>query len=154
MIRPGDRRTDEGGWYIMAVSRDAPIYTIGAVRRLTGLTDRQIRYYDETGLVVPARTPGNQRLYSEADVDALREVKRLLGQGRRIEEVRSMLSLRQRSQPASLGELMKSSDAAMRFGGPVSLRSVYPLADRPELLRTIDIRRNPAPSRKAPTRDE
>lgn len=138
----------------MEVSRDAPVYTIGAVRRLTGLTDRQIRYYDQTGLVVPARTPGNQRLYSEADVDALREVKRLLAQGRRIDEVKSILALRHRSQPGSLGELMKSSDAAMRFGDSVSLRSVYPLANRPELLRTIDIRRNPAPAQKAPIRKE
>lgn len=132
----------------MDVPRDAPVYTIGAVRRLTGLTDRQIRYYDETGLVVPARTPGNQRLYSEADVDALREVKHLLTEGRRIDEVRAILALRRRARAASREDLMKSSDAAMRFGEAVSLRSVYPLANRPELLRTIDTRRNPTPSGK------
>ncbi|MBC7084055.1 MAG: MerR family transcriptional regulator, glutamine synthetase repressor [Bacillota bacterium] len=132
----------------MDVPRDAPVYTIGAVRRLTGLTDRQIRYYDETGLVVPARTPGNQRLYSEADVDALREVKHLLAEGRRIDEVRAILALRRRARAGSREDLMKSSDAAMRFGEAVSLRSVYPLANRPELLRTIDTRRNPTPAGK------
>ena len=132
----------------MDVPRDASVYTIGAVRRLTGLTDRQIRYYDETGLVVPARTPGNQRLYSEADVDALREIKHLLAEGRRIDEVRAILALRRRARAAGREDLMKSSDAAMRFGEAVSLRSVYPLANRPELLRTIDTRRNPTPTGK------
>ena len=132
---------------VVDVPRDAPLYTIGAVRRLTGLTDRQIRYYDETGLVVPARTPGNQRLYSEADVEALKEVKRLLAQRWRIDEVRAMLAARRGPQATGRDDLVKSSDAAMRFGEVVSLRSVYPLANRPELLRMIDTRRNPAPKR-------
>ncbi|MGE5573950.1 MAG: MerR family transcriptional regulator [Bacteroidota bacterium] len=127
----------------MDVPRDAPVYTIGAVRRLTGLTDRQIRYYDETGLVVPARTPGNQRLYSEAHVDTLREIKHLLAEGRRIDEVRAILALRSRVRAASREDLMKSSDAGMRFGEGAALRSIYPLANRPELLRAIDTRRNP-----------
>ena len=129
----------------MDVPRDAPVYTIGAVRRLTGLTDRQIRYYDETGLVVPVRTPGNQRLYSEADVGALREIKHLLAEGRRIDEVRAILALRSRARAASREDLMKSSDAGMRFGEAAALRSVYPLANRPELLRAIDTRRNHTP---------
>lgn len=132
----------------MDVPRDAPVYTIGAVRRLSGLTDRQIRYYDETGLVVPVRTPGNQRLYSEADVDALREIKHLLAEGRRIDEVRAILALRSRARAASREDLMKSSDAGMRFGEAAALRSVYPLANRPELLRAIDTRRNATPRDK------
>ncbi len=132
----------------MDVPRDAPVYTIGAVRRLSGLTDRQIRYYDETGLVVPVRTPGNQRLYSEADVGALREIKHLLAEGRRIDEVRAILALRSRARAASREDLMKSSDAGMRFGEAAALRSVYPLANRPELLRAIDTRRNATPRDK------
>ncbi len=57
------------------------IYPMRVVRRLTGLTDRQIRYYEQTGLVVPARTPGRQRLYSQEDIERLLRVKALLAQG-------------------------------------------------------------------------
>lgn len=123
----------------MDVSRYAPVYGIGAVRTLTGLSDRQIRYYDETGLVVPTRTRGNRRLYSKADVDALEFVKRLLTEGRRVAEVKEALAERAttRARPEP-DNLIRSSDALARFGETVSLRSVYPLANRPELLKTLD----------------
>ncbi|MBE3577136.1 MAG: MerR family transcriptional regulator [Limnochordales bacterium] len=70
---------------------DLPVYPIGVVEKLTGLSGRRIRYYEATGLVVPARTKGNQRLYSPADVDRLLKVKELLGQGLNIEGVRAVL---------------------------------------------------------------
>ncbi|MEW6227991.1 MAG: MerR family transcriptional regulator [Bacillota bacterium] len=122
----------------MDVPRDAPVYAIGAVRQLTGLTDRQIRYYGERGLVVPSRSRGNQRLYSQADVEALKEVKRLLAEGRRIGEAKEALIERKRVQGEAREDLIRSSDAMARFGETVSLRSVYPLANRPEFLKTLD----------------
>lgn len=130
------------------VPRDAPVYAIGAVRQLTGLTDRQVRYYGEMGLVVPARTRGNQRLYSQAEVDALKEVERLLAEGRRIGEVREALVERKRAQAGTREGLVRSSDAMARFGEMVSLRSVYPLANRPELLKTLDSLRDRNAERK------
>lgn len=121
------------------VPRDAPVFTMAAVRRLTGLTDRQIRYYDQVGLVVPRRTRGNRRLYSQADVEALNYVKRLLADGHRVAEAREAMARRAAAQARPVPErLMRSSDAVARFPGAVSLRSVYPLENRPELLKTLD----------------
>ncbi len=57
------------------------------VRRRTGLTARQIRYYDQQGLVVPTRTAGGHRLYSDAQVARLLAVKALLGNGRSLADV-------------------------------------------------------------------
>ncbi|MFZ5923749.1 MAG: MerR family transcriptional regulator [Bacillota bacterium] len=120
------------------VPRDAPLYAVGTVRQLTGLTDRQIRYYGERGLVVPARSRGNQRLYSQTDVDALEEVKRLLAEGRRIGEVKKALIERKSAQGGTREDLIRSSDAMARFGETVSLRSIHPFANRPEFLKTLD----------------
>ena len=52
---------------------------IGELAELTGTTPRTIRYYEEIGLLPEAedRVSGKRRLYTEADVDRLRELIRL-----------------------------------------------------------------------------
>jgi DNA-binding transcriptional MerR regulator len=52
---------------------------IGEVAELTGTTPRTIRYYEEIGLMPGAgeRTQGQHRVYSEADVERVREIIRL-----------------------------------------------------------------------------
>jgi DNA-binding transcriptional MerR regulator len=52
---------------------------IGDVATLTGTTPRTIRYYEEIGLLEPSgeRAAGKHRLYSEADVERLRDLLRL-----------------------------------------------------------------------------
>ncbi|HEV2981046.1 MAG TPA: MerR family transcriptional regulator, partial [Solirubrobacteraceae bacterium] len=67
---------------------------IGDVARLVGTTPRTIRYYEEIGLIAqaPARPSGRHRLYSESEVERLREVmrlKHLLGVS--LEELRTLL---------------------------------------------------------------
>lgn len=62
------------------------------VKEETGLTSRQIRYYDETELVFPERTKGNQRLFSEDDISRMKKVKSLLEEGYTIEAVKNKLN--------------------------------------------------------------
>jgi DNA-binding transcriptional MerR regulator len=52
---------------------------IGDVARLVGTTPRTIRYYEEIGLLpeAPARPSGQHRIYTQAEVERLREVMRL-----------------------------------------------------------------------------
>lgn len=52
---------------------------IGDVARVVGTTPRTIRYYEEIGLLpqAPGRPSGGHRLYTQAEVDRLREVIRL-----------------------------------------------------------------------------
>jgi DNA-binding transcriptional MerR regulator len=61
------------------MSEDRPSLRIGDVARLAGTTPRTIRYYEEIGLLPepPARASGSHRLYSQADVERLREAMRL-----------------------------------------------------------------------------
>lgn len=57
------------------------VFPIGTVMKLTGLTARQIRYYEEYELVTPQRSSTNRRLYSLNDVDRLLEIADLLDDG-------------------------------------------------------------------------
>lgn len=58
--------------------RSMPLLSMNIVMQLTGLTARQIRYYEEQELVQPARTEGKQRMFSLDDIDVLLEIKDLL----------------------------------------------------------------------------
>ena len=75
------------------IRRDTPVYPIGVVRRLTELSDRQIRYYEQVGLFQPARSPGKRRLFSQADVELLVRIKQAMERGLRTAEIREALGL-------------------------------------------------------------
>lgn len=124
----------------MKTDRNVPVYPIGVVKNLTGLSERQIRYYDQVGLVVPDRTKGNQRLYSEADVERLLEVKSLLERGLWIKEIKEHLARKDKGAERTALDPLRCGDARFHFGarGTGRLDSLYPVSDRAELLRTID----------------
>jgi len=68
---------------------------IGDVASLVGTTPRTIRYYEEIGLLPAARSrpSGRHRVYTEADVERLREVMRLKDLlGLSLEELRMLLA--------------------------------------------------------------
>ena len=58
-------------------SPDEPCYVISVVARMVDLHPQTLRYYERIGLVVPARSPGHVRLYSQNDIERLRKVCRL-----------------------------------------------------------------------------
>jgi len=68
---------------------------IGDVAKLAGTTPRTIRYYEEIGLLpqAPARPVGGHRVYTEAEVERLREVMRLKELlGVTLEELKTLLA--------------------------------------------------------------
>lgn len=54
---------------------DTPIYSIGTVARLLGISVEVIRLYERKGLILTSRSEGQQRLYSESDVERLRCIR-------------------------------------------------------------------------------
>jgi len=73
------------------IRKNMALFPIGIVMKLTDLTARQIRYYEQHELVIPARTSGNQRLYSYNDVTRLLEIKNLIEKGVNIAGIKQML---------------------------------------------------------------
>jgi MerR family transcriptional regulator/heat shock protein HspR len=58
-------------------SPDEPCYVISVAAQLVDLHPQTLRYYERIGLVVPARSPGNMRLYSQNDIERIRKICRL-----------------------------------------------------------------------------
>jgi MerR family transcriptional regulator, heat shock protein HspR len=56
---------------------DSPRYMISIAAELVGMHPQTLRVYEAKGLVRPRRTPGNTRLYSDADLKRLRLIQRL-----------------------------------------------------------------------------
>jgi MerR family transcriptional regulator/heat shock protein HspR len=61
---------------MVANDKSEPVYMIGVVATLTQMHAQTIRLYERLGLVTPQRRNKN-RLYSEADVERLRQIRRL-----------------------------------------------------------------------------
>ncbi|MBA0046260.1 heat shock protein transcriptional repressor HspR [Mycobacterium sp. NPDC050853] len=57
--------------------RGARTFLISVAAELAGMHAQTLRTYDRLGLVIPERTSGGGRRYSQRDVDLLREVQRL-----------------------------------------------------------------------------
>lgn len=68
--------------------RSMSVFPIGSVMKLTDLTARQIRYYEDQGLIDPERTDGNRRMYSLDDMDKLLEIKDFIAEGLNIAAIK------------------------------------------------------------------
>lgn len=66
--RNGDNEIDE----------DEPCYVISIAARMVGMHAQSLRHYERLGLVRPSRSRGRQRLYSQSDVNRLRQIQRLV----------------------------------------------------------------------------
>jgi len=75
------------------MDRYTPIFPIAAAAELAEMHPQTLRQYDRIGLVSPQRTSGNTRRYSLHDVEQLREVARLSGEGVGLEGIRRVLRL-------------------------------------------------------------
>jgi DNA-binding transcriptional MerR regulator len=54
---------------------------IGELSRRTGVPTRMLRYYEQQGLVQPARTANGYRAYAESDVKQVQSVRSLIRAG-------------------------------------------------------------------------
>jgi CheY-like chemotaxis protein len=72
---------------------EQPVYSIGAVERMVGISAATIRNWeDRYGIVTPERSEGGHRLYSRAQVEQLRFVKRELARGLQPADAHRMLA--------------------------------------------------------------
>jgi len=108
--------------------------TMKEAKEKTGLTSRQIRYYDQQDLVFPARSSGNQRLFSENDIKRLVKIKKMLAAGNSIETVRSKLKAPESHQN---NEIEADYDDHFDYYSDVDLDSLYPVSNRSELIKKL-----------------
>lgn len=66
---------------------------VGAAAERSGLPAKTIRYYEEIGLIAPARAANGYRDYGDDDIHRLTFLKRARGLGFPIEECRQLMAL-------------------------------------------------------------
>lgn len=64
------------------------VITIGIVNELTGLSVRQIRYYEERGLIYPDRSKNGTRKYSFSDIETLMNIAEQREEGVQTREIK------------------------------------------------------------------
>ncbi len=97
--------------------KDKKVITIGVVRELTGLSERQIRYYEERKLIYPERTPGGSRKYSFSDIELLMDIAEKIEDGVQTYEIRQeMIKDKKKAEQAKLRKKMIQGQLNAQFG--------------------------------------
>ena len=88
---------------------------VGTAARRSGLPAKTIRYYEDIGLISPARAGNGYRDYSSDDVHRLAFLRRARGLGFSIEDCRQLMALYRDKSRAShdVRELAKNHVAAI-----------------------------------------
>ena len=69
VVRPPARRTPETvAAHQLNRDPERPVYVISVAAGIVSVHPRTLRIYEDEGLIAPARTPTNIRLYSENDI--------------------------------------------------------------------------------------
>src|SRR5688572_6730142 len=72
---------------------DRGVYGISVAADLVGMAPQTLRLYEQRGLLEPARTEGGTRRYSRNDLDRLRRISQLLGEGLNLAGIAAVLDL-------------------------------------------------------------
>ena len=108
-----------------------PVYVISVAASIVSVHPRTLRIYEEEGLICPARTPSNIRLYSENDVRRVMWIRHLTQNlGVNLAGVRILFELEERLGTRILERLYSEGVTADRPERPSSQSSQQP--DSPE----------------------
>lgn len=94
-------------------ARGRAVYAISVAAELTDAGVQNLRVYERHGLVVPARTAGGTRRYSEEDLDRVRRILHLLDGGLNLAGVARVLALED-DNAALRAELDERDERAQR----------------------------------------
>jgi DNA-binding transcriptional MerR regulator len=91
-MAPSGKRSGDG------LEEEVPKYTMGVATRLTGVQAARIRRFEAAGLIQPKRTEGGQRLFTDSQIERIREVATLEDEGVNLDGVRVILAIRSGSR--------------------------------------------------------
>ena len=80
--------------------RNRPLYMIGVAAQLAGVHPQTLRAYEQKGLVIPQRTQGGTRMYSQADIEKLALISQLTEEGINLAGVMRIIELQTRLEDA------------------------------------------------------
>jgi MerR family transcriptional regulator/heat shock protein HspR len=100
-----------------------PVYVISVAAGIVSVHPRTLRIYEDEGLIAPARTPTNIRLYSENDIRRVLWIRHLTqDRGVNLAGVRLLFELEERLGTRILEALYAEAQAATGEGEPEAER--------------------------------
>lgn len=96
---------------------DHGVYSISVAAELTGIGQQTLRLYEDKGLVVPARTEGGTRRYSERDIKRIHRIAELTAAGLNLAGVSWVLQL-EAENDSLRNQLAEATDLADQWDGP------------------------------------
>lgn len=128
-------------------SRTQAVYVISVAAELAGMHPQTLRIYERRGLVLPARTQGGNRRYSDADIERLQRISDLAEQGMNLEGIRRVMELEVENQRlrAELARAQADASTAQADAEKRQRRDLVPLrqavavfGERPRFLDRDD----------------
>jgi MerR family transcriptional regulator/heat shock protein HspR len=119
------------------VQRDPgrPVYVISVAASIVSVHPRTLRIYEDEGLVCPARTPSNNRLYSEDDIRRVMWIRHLTrDRGVNLAGIRLLFELEERLGTRILEALFDEGMADRSeppVGGPTD-KTPEPVTSHPD----------------------
>lgn len=87
-----------------------PVFIISVASDILGIHPQTLRFYEREELVIPQRTEAGQRLYSQKDLDDVREIRVLTREnGVNLAGVKIILEMRTR-----MGQLQEQNTTLLR----------------------------------------
>ena len=119
----------------MDIHDSEPCYVISVVARMLGVHAQTLRYYEKAGLIEPSRSKGRVRLYSNRDIERLRQVRTLMNDlGINLAGVEVILRLTERIE--TLEQQMEQTEREidrLREAGLWPKRMLPPSRRRPQI---------------------
>lgn len=116
---------------------DIKYYQIDEVAKITELTKRTIRYYEDMELYTTIRTDSGYRLYTEEDVNTIKEIKDLrLKLGLTLIEVKKIIGLRKTLNAIFQGEDKSIDDIKDSISKVTELSNL--VKEREEILKRVE----------------
>jgi len=97
----------------MLIDKERPFYSVAQVSDLLGISADRLRTYDEEKISAPLRKGrGAKRLYSELDIEWLKDVRYVISKNRmNIYSLKLMLEILDKTSDKTLQELTKNRTA-------------------------------------------
>ncbi len=100
------------------IDQDKPLYVISVAAELVDMHPQTLRLYERKGLIEPSRSSGKTRLYSQRNIEQLREIRRLTQElGVNLAGVEEIIRLRQRLDHLQQNMEHRIADLQDQLGG-------------------------------------
>jgi MerR family transcriptional regulator/heat shock protein HspR len=97
------------------MSIDEEFFFISVAARMLGMHPQTLRKYERLGLIQPSRTIGSMRVYSRDELERLKAIKRLVGDGginlAGVQRLLSIAEVVQRMRPLMRDEPLSTREA-------------------------------------------